>query len=194
MSIQSERLRGASFLIADANAYFSSLLFSLLKGFGADKIIQTRDALTAIEALATSKIEVMLCDVMLPPSGGKEFVRALRGEANSPHRKIPILFMTSDTRTSTVAGARDAGANMVIMKPLSPKMLFERLVWVASDTRAFVETPTFYGPERRFKIEGFAGGEGRRKSDGPIEVAESDGTALSQSDIDSLFADARNAN
>lgn len=194
MSIRSDRLRGASFLIADANAYFSSLLFSLLRGFGADKVIQTRDALTAIEALAINKIEIMLCDALLPPGGGAEFVRGLRSEVYSPQRRIPILFMTSDTRTSTVTRARDAGANMVIMKPLSPKMLFDRLVWVASDARAFVETPTYYGPDRRFKIEGFPDGQGRRTSDGPIEVAESDGTALSQGDIDSLFANARNAN
>jgi CheY-like chemotaxis protein len=185
-------LRGISFLIADSNSYFSSLLFSMLKGFGADKIVQSRDWSTAIEALTTSKVDVMLCDSMLPPGGGMRFVRGLRTDTASPYRKIPILFMTSDGRVSTIKASRDAGANMIIMKPLSPKNLHERLLWVAFDSRAFVETPTYYGPDRRFKIEGFPDGQGRRKGDVPVEVAESDGTALSQNDIDSLFADARN--
>jgi len=185
-------LRGISFLIADSNSYFSSLLFSMLKGFGADKIVQSRDWSTAIEALTTSKVDVMLCDSMLPPGGGMRFVRGLRTDTASPYRKIPILFMTSDGRVSTIKASRDAGANMIIMKPLSPKNLHERLLWVAFDSRAFVETPTYYGPNRRFKIEGFPDGQGRRKGDVPVEVAESDGTALSQNDIDSLFADARN--
>jgi CheY-like chemotaxis protein len=185
-------LRGISYLIADANSYFSSLLFSMLKGFGADKIVQARDWGTAIEALTTSKIDVMLCDALLPPGGGIRFVRGLRTDAAATYRKIPILFMTSDGRVSTIKAARDAGANMIVMKPLSPKNLHERLQWVAFDARAFVETPTYYGPDRRFKIEGFPDGQGRRKGDLPVEVAESDGTALSQNDIDSLFADARN--
>jgi two-component system, chemotaxis family, chemotaxis protein CheY len=192
VSTPSKSLRGISFLITDANSYFSSLLFSMLKGFGADKIVQTRDWSTAIEALTTAKIDVMLCDALLPPGGGIRFVRGLRTDTASPYRKVPILFMTSDGRVSTIKAARDAGANMIIMKPLSPKNLFERLVWTAFDARAFVETPTYYGPDRRFKIEGFPDGQGRRKGDQAVEVAESDGTALSQNDIDSLFADARN--
>lgn len=191
MSKQYKNLRGVSFLVADANSYFASLLFSMLKGFGADKIVQTRDWSTAVEALATSKVDVLLCDSMLPPGGGVRFVRGLRTDSTAPYRKIPILFMTSDGRISTIKAARDAGANMVIMKPLSPKNLYERLVWVAFDTRAYVESPTYFGPDRRFKIEGFPDGQGRRKGDLPVEVAESDGASLSQNEIDSLFAGAR---
>jgi CheY-like chemotaxis protein len=188
----SKNLRGISFLVADSNSYFSSLLFSMLKGFGADKIVQTRDWGSAIEALATTKLDVLLCDALLPPGGGVRFVRGLRTDSTAAYRKIPILFMTSDGRISTIKAARDAGVNMIIMKPLSPKNLYERLLWVSFDARAFVESPTYFGPDRRFKIEGFPDGQGRRKGDLPVEVAESDGTALSQNDIDSLFADARN--
>ena len=80
---------------------------------------------------------------------------------------------------------------MVITKPLSPKSLYSRLAWVAFDARGFVETPTYFGPDRRFKIEGFPDGQGRRKGDLPVDVAESDGSDLSQNEIDSLFAGAR---
>jgi two-component system chemotaxis response regulator CheY len=188
---QHKSLRGISFLIADANGYFSSLLFSMLKGFGADKIVQTRDWATAVEALTTTKLDVMMCDAMLPPGGGIRFVRGLRTDATAPYRKIPILFMTSDGRVTTIKAARDAGANMIIMKPLSPKSLHERLTWVAFDARPFVETASYFGPDRRFKIEGFPDGQGRRKGDGDIQVAEADGASLSQNEIDSLFAGAR---
>ena len=185
-------LRGISFLIADSNSYFSSLLFSMLKGFGADKIVQARDWGSAVEALNSTKLDVLLCDVMLPPGGGVRFVRGLRTDATAPFRKIPILFMTTDSRVTAIKAARDAGANMIIVKPISPKSLYERLTWVAFDTRPFVETPTYFGPDRRFKIEGFPDGQGRRKGDLPVEVAAADGAAaLSQNEIDSLFAGAR---
>ena len=191
MSRAQTSLRGVSFIIADSNVYFSSLLFSMLKGFGADKIIQARDAQSATESLETMKIDVMLCDFLLPANGGMAFVRNVRLDTNASYRKIPILFMTSDTRVSIIKAARDAGANMIITKPLSPKGLYDRLVWVAFDTRPFVESKTYYGPDRRFKIEGFPDGEGRRKGDLPVEVAEDSGPGLSQNEIDSLFADAR---
>ena len=193
MTKEHKSLRGISFIIADANIYFSSLLFSMLKGFGADKIVQTRDWQTAVEALTTTKLDVMLCDANLPPGGGIRFVRGLRTDATAPYRKIPVLFMTSDGRITTVKAARDAGTNMIIMKPLSPKSLHERLTWVAFDGRPFVETATYFGPDRRFKIEGFPDGQGRRKGDGDIQVAEADGASLSQNEIDSLFAGARSA-
>lgn len=193
MSRAQTSLRGVSFIIADSNAYFSSLLFSMLKGFGADKIIQARDAQSATESLEAMKIDVMLCDFLLPPNGGMAFVRSVRLDKNASFRKIPVLFMTSDTRISIIKAARDSGANMVITKPLSPKGLYDRLAWVAFDTRPFVESKTYYGPDRRFKIEGFPGGEGRRKGDAPVEVAEDSGPGLSQNEIDSLFADARSA-
>jgi CheY-like chemotaxis protein len=193
MSRAQTSLRGVSFIIADSNVYFSSLLFSMLKGFGADKIIQARDAQSATESLETTKLDVMLCDFLLPSNGGMAFVRSVRIDANASYRKIPILFMTSDTRISIVKAARDAGANMIITKPLSPKGLYDRLVWVAFDARPFVESKTYYGPDRRFKIEGFPDGQGRRKGDLPVEVAEDSGPGLSQNEIDSLFADARSA-
>ncbi len=191
MSRAQTSLRGVSFIIADSNVYFSSLLFSMLKGYGADKIIQARDAQTATESLESVKIDVMLCDFLLPSNGGMAFVRSVRLDTNASYRKIPILFMTSDTRVSIVKAARDAGANMIITKPLSPKGLYDRLVWVAFDSRPFAESKTYYGPDRRFKIEGFPDGEGRRKGDRPVEVAEDSGPGLSQHEIDSLFADAR---
>jgi CheY-like chemotaxis protein len=193
MSFGRKSLRGVSFLIADSNAYFSSMLFSMLKGFGADKILQARDANSANDSLNSSKIDVMLCDYQLAPDGGLAYVRSLRMDVNAPHRKIPILFMTSDTRISLVKAARDAGANMIITKPLSPKGLHDRLVWVAYDNRDYVETPTYYGPDRRFKIEGFPDGKGKRKGDAPIVVDESAGPGLSQNEIDSLFAGAARA-
>jgi two-component system, chemotaxis family, chemotaxis protein CheY len=76
---------------------------------------------------------------------------------------------------------------MVVAKPLSPANLYDRLAWVAFNPRQFIDTESYFGPDRRFKIEGYPGGVGRRKGDGIIEVAKETGPALGQDDIDSLF-------
>ena len=81
---------------------------------------------------------------------------------------------------------------MIVIKPMSPANLYDRLVWVAFNPRTFVDSQNYFGPDRRFKIEGFPGGVGRRKSDKPADLGEAAGPAMSQIDIDNLPKAARN--
>jgi hypothetical protein len=78
--------------------------------------------------------------------------------------------MSGETRESLVKIARDAGANMVLAKPVSASSLYDRLAWIAFTPRQFVDTPSYYGPDRRFKNEPYSG-VGRRKTDRPADTA-----------------------
>jgi len=80
---------------------------------------------------------------------------------------------------------------MVVAKPMAPTTLYDRLVWIAFDRRQFIDCPTYFGPDRRFKIEGYPTGVGRRASDKSIEVSDAIEPNLEQDDIDSLFQAAR---
>jgi two-component system, chemotaxis family, chemotaxis protein CheY len=141
-----------------------------------------------LHILTNQKIDILICDSRLPPHGGLPLTRAIRRKQDNANRTIPILVMTSDGRETTVKLARDAGANMVITKPMSPGSLYDRLAWIAFNPRQFVDTPTYFGPDRRFKIEGYPNGIGRRKGDKAVEIGEEAGPALAQGDIDSLFS------
>jgi CheY-like chemotaxis protein len=191
-SKSSINIRGLTFLIADANAYFSSLCNSMLRGFGATKILEARNADEASKTLMQHKVDLLLCDQKLPPSGGLQFTKWIRSDANHEFRTIPVLIMTTDTRSTIISEARDSGANMVLVKPVSPAGLYDRLVWIAFHTRMFVDSKNYFGPDRRFKIEGFPGGVGRRKGDQQVEIGADAGPTLSQSDIDKLLQSARN--
>jgi CheY-like chemotaxis protein len=183
-------LKGLMFLVADANPYFSRIVVGLLRSFGANNVTEARNSFDAIRTLTGQKVDLFLCDDKLPPHGGLQITHAIRRKTDNENRTVPILIMAGDTRESLVKIARDAGANMVVAKPLSPTSLYDRLTWIAFNPRQFVETPTYYGPDRRYKIEGYPGGVGRRATDN-IQVAEESGPALGQGDIDSLFKSAR---
>jgi CheY-like chemotaxis protein len=176
------------FLVADANTYGRRIVCGILRGFGANKLLEVEDEMNLLRALSMQKIDILICDERLPTHGGLTLTRAIRRNTKNENRTMPILLMTSDARESTVKRARDAGANMVIVKPLSPNSLYDRLAWIALKPRKFVDTATYFGPDRRFKIEGYPGGVGRRKGDKEIEVAAEAGPALAQSDIDNLFS------
>lgn len=178
-------------LIADSSAYLRKIANSILRGFGTKSILEVGHCESLVKTLSGQRIDVLLCDAFLP--GGEEngAVLAVRRDTTSLHRTMPILVMTGDTRESSIRRARDSGANMVVAKPLSPRSLYDHLAWVALNNRPFVDAENYFGPDRRFKIEGYPGGVGRRKGDKQIEVAEEAGPALEQNDIDSLFTAAR---
>ncbi len=178
-------------LVADPSSYMSMLIHSMLRGFGSNKILEVRNSGGVLQALTGQKIDILICDVRLPPHGGLSLTRAIRGKTDNEHRTIPILMMTNDAREATIKRARDSGANMVIAKPISPASLYDRLAWIAFNPRKFVDTATYFGPDRRFKIEGYPGGVGRREGDKVVEVAAESGPALAQDDIDSLFSAVR---
>lgn len=180
-----------SFLVADAVPYSAAITTSILRGFGAHRLMEARSTRDAIDILLEHTIDIMLCDIKLPNGGGVAFAKSIRGNADIPCRTIPILLTSGDTRVSLVKQSRDAGVNMVVAKPMSPAALYDRLVWVAFNPKRFIDSPDYFGPDRRFKIEGLPDGVGRRSEDNTVEIGEDAGPAMSQSEIDNLLQKAR---
>jgi two-component system, chemotaxis family, chemotaxis protein CheY len=112
-------LRDLVIVVADPSSYMSMLIHSMLRGFGSNKVLEARNSMGVFHALTAQRIDLLLCDAQLPLHGGLQLTHAIRSKKDNEHRTIPILIMTSDSRASTIKQARDAGANMVIAKPLS---------------------------------------------------------------------------
>lgn len=191
MANSTMNLRDLLILVADPSSYMSTLIHSMLRGFGTSKVLGVKDSLSVIQALTNQKIDMLICDARLPPHGGLPLTQAIRRKRDNENRTMPILLMTADGREATVRRARDSGANMVIAKPMSPAALYDRLAWIAFNPRQFVDTATYFGPDRRFKIEGYPNGVGRRRGDQAVDIAAEAGPALAQDDIDSLFSATR---
>jgi len=180
MAAPTINLRDLSVLIADQNTYVSKIAHNMLRGFGTNNVVEVRHAMGAIQALSGQKIDVMLCDAHLPPHGGLSLIRAIRRKTDNENRTLPILLMSADTRELAIRQARDAGANMVIAKPMSPAGLYDRLAWLALTPRQFVDASAYFGPDRRFKAERHQGN--RRKDDNDIVIAEASDASPVQAD------------
>jgi two-component system chemotaxis response regulator CheY len=184
-------IAGLSFLLADPNPHSAALIHGILRGFGANRVIEVRNRHDTIQVLTDQKVDMMMIEPNLPPgSGGLAFVRAIRHDPDNPCRTLPIVVVTGDTRISTVKAARDCGASMVVAKPLSPKGLYDRLAWVAFRPRPFAETNNYFGPDRRFQA-GSPDGGGKRTGDNGVTGAADEGAMLSQSEIDTLLQNAQ---
>jgi hypothetical protein len=87
-----------------------------------------------------------------------------------------------------VTKGRDCGASFLVAKPIVPRVLLDRVIWVARENRVFIECSTYSGPDRRFKFVGPPPGtEGRRSDDLPLEVGLANTPNMSQDAIDSLL-------
>jgi CheY-like chemotaxis protein len=142
-------LRDLVILLADPNAYLRRVVHSILRGFGANKLMEVDNSRSLLQALSGQKIDILLCDSRLSPHDGLQLTRTIRRNSQNQHRTMPILLLSSDTNEMTVRQARDAGANMVIAKPMSPTSLYDRLSWIAFNPRPFIDTATYFGPDPR---------------------------------------------
>src|SRR5258708_22195393 len=150
-------LRDLVFLIADPSSYLCMIIHSMLRSFGANKVLEVRDSLGVLQTLSNQKVDVLICDLRLPPHGGLKITHAIRRNTENENRTVPILLMTSDTREVTVKSARDVGASMVIAKPLAPSNLYDPLAWVAFNPRQFrfIHTKTSFAPHPPFTTDAY---------------------------------------
>jgi hypothetical protein len=77
------------------------------------------------------------------------------------------MMIQGHTPVDLIQKARDCGANFVVAKPITPRLLLERILWVAQEARPYIELDGYVGPDRRFHNLGPPGGPGtgRRRSD-----------------------------
>jgi len=187
-------LRNLVIAVADPSSYWRRAIYGILRSFGANKVLEVEHSMDLIRLLSSQKVDILLVDTQIHPHNWLKLTQMIRRNASNENRTVPILLMSHDTSERMVKNARDAGANMVVAKLLSPNILYDRLCWVAFNPRPFVDSPNYFGPDRRFKIEGYPGGVGRRRGDKITQVAEEAGPALAQDDIDSLFKQAKTEN
>lgn len=168
-------LSKATCLAVDDSAMVLEILAQVLSGFGIGKLIKAESAAEAQQAFNDNTLDLIIADGHMPEMDGYELIKWARAQTQSENRFIPILLVTGETRLSHVFRGRDVGANFVIAKPIIPKVLLDRLFWMARDKRDFIEAEAYVGPDRRFKREGPpAGIAGRRADDltGKLGVAK----------------------
>lgn len=181
-------LEAASILLIESNQQGMDILSQIFAGFGARSPQRASDAEDAKALIQRMEFDLIICAAELGDTDGYDFVAELRRSKQEPNCYAPVIIVTGHTQLSKVKKARDCGANFVVPKPLTPKIILERVIWVAKESRPFIECDTYLGPDRRFHSMGPPPGmEGRRSDDLPLEVGEAQTPNMSQDEIDALL-------
>jgi CheY-like chemotaxis protein len=91
--------------------------------------LRTETAATAEEGIAKAFAEtptVIIMDLALPGIDGAEATRRLKADERT--KDVPILIVTGHALPDWLQVARDAGADVVLTKPLRPMDLLEKLM------------------------------------------------------------------
>lgn len=178
----------ATVLLVDDNPQALDILSSIAQSFGVREQIRCASALEASEVVKNRAVDLIILDCAMPQMDGHDFVQWLRRETPEPVCLTPVIMLTGHAAPSKVHRSRDCGASFVVAKPLTPAVLLQRILWLASDKRDFVKSETYVGPDRRVRSFGPPlGTAGRRAGDLSTHVGEAIEANMDQSDIDTLI-------
>lgn len=183
-------LKGLHVLLVDGDPFGAGLLVQMLHGLGAESIRISETAQAARHEIETRDFALCIVDALLPDMPGTDLVRWIR-RLPDPKRGVPILALSAQCNLGDVTGLRDAGAHLVMKKPVSPAALHERIAWVVQRQRDFIDCDSYAGPDRRFKFIGPPGGVPRRATDLSIELGAACEPNMSQDEIDTLMRPTR---
>jgi CheY-like chemotaxis protein len=151
--------------LIEPNRFEGQIVVDLLRSLGVSKIRTFASGDEALDVLRHYSPNIIIASFEMGARNGAEWARAFRRDTRLPSRKAPI-FVTSNAFSRAMAEeCRHAGANALIGKPVSLKILSGTINKVLSKPRPFIDTEGGYvGPCRRAGIV-TAGAPKRRGAD-----------------------------
>ena len=153
-----------NFLLVEDNKHMSTVVKTILGAFGAHNIVEAADGADAFKVLRHFPADIIICDWVMQPLDGLDFVRMIRTGKDSPNAYVPVIMLTGYTEMNRVMEARDAGVNEFLAKPVSAKKLYSRIRAIIEQNRPFIKTKSFFGPDRRRQSLASYRGSERRKT------------------------------
>lgn len=150
-------------LVVDDNPQIRELLVTILDALHVKHIREAADGDAGFKEVCAAPPDIVLTDWVMEPVDGVELVRRIRQSDKSPNPFLPVVMITSSCSSTEVIEARDAGISEFLVKPITPKALYERIVSLVERPRPFIRTKTFFGPCRRQDRQAGYGGPERRR-------------------------------
>ncbi len=173
-------------LVADDDGNISDLVRMYLTKAGYDVTV-ARDGDETQRLLRERTFDLVISATNMAGVDGYELVKWLRRGALEANRYLAVILVSGHTPPSQVFKGRDAGANFTIAKPITPKIVLERILWAAKEDRQFIECEAYLGPDRRFENDGPpAGAKGRRREDPPQALRPPGAAAQGGSDAEKV--------
>jgi two-component system, chemotaxis family, chemotaxis protein CheY len=140
---------GLCLLVVDDNQYMRKMIRNLLVNCGIKDIYEAGDGISALDTIRTVGPDVVILDWEMPLLNGAELVRIVRSPGVFPVPDVPIIMLSGHGERWRVVEAVRLGVNEYLIKPVSAKAIYDRLISIISQPRPAVQLGDYYGPEPR---------------------------------------------
>jgi two-component system chemotaxis response regulator CheY len=104
------------------------------------QVITAGDGMEGLERLFTNRCDLVLTDINMQRMDGYEFTRRVRSEKQ--YQQLPIVIISTESRTNDRKKGFEAGANLYIVKPCSPEVMLETLKMIMNTPSSISSTAT----------------------------------------------------
>jgi len=142
-------LQSINVLVIDDNQYMRKVTRNLLVNIGVKNIHEAADGIAGLETLRAVSPDILLCEWEMPFLNGAELLRIVRSPGVFPVPDVPIIMLSRHGERWRVMEALRLGVNEYLKKPVSGKVLLDRMVSILANPRPMVHFGDYYGPEPR---------------------------------------------
>jgi CheY-like chemotaxis protein len=121
-----------SFLVVDDQPFSRRLVLSMLLGFGSREVYESENGVEAFELARNVMPNIIITDLVMPIFDGLRFIKMVK-DVQSPIHKTPIIVLSGYLTKAAALTVRDSGANELLVKPVSPKSLYEHIVRIVME-------------------------------------------------------------
>lgn len=165
------RLESAKILVVEGERRMRSFMRAVLS-VSTDGFMEYAEAPNgeeALDVLKTFKPDVIVSAIDMAPLGGLDLLHTLRAGYEDISPFIPFLLISETGDPINKAKARDAGVTAFLEKPVSVTDLYQGIADVVMNTRPYIRSRDYFGPDRRSR-ENHYSGDNRRISP-PVYVS-----------------------
>jgi len=137
-----------SFLISDDQPFSRRLVRSMLQGFGSREVYESANGVEAFELARTLLPSIIITDLVMPIFNGLRFIKMAK-EPQSPAHNIPIIVLSGYLTEAAALKVRDSGADELLVKPVSPKALYEHITRIVLRNDHANQSLAFVGNQKR---------------------------------------------
>ena len=119
---------GVKVLVVDDEYYSRKVIRTLLSSIGVANIHDAASGEQGLEVIRSVAPDIVLVDWEMPGMDGAAFARAVRTPGDFPHPNVPMIMLTGHSERWRVMEALRLGVNEYLLKPVSSKMLLDRLM------------------------------------------------------------------
>jgi len=124
-------------IVVEDSKPMQTIIRSILAALNIGRIRMFDQADEALQSMLSEPPNLIITDYRMSPMNGYQLLRSIRNRNMAPLCYVPVIFITAHGTRTVVEKAYRGGAHTVLVKPISPKVLQNRLDWITRDARPF---------------------------------------------------------